>query len=237
MSLLNDLIEQVMPTEEVTEEPAEEQEEIKLDGFIQLQMALREIEKEKSKPLQDEISRLESKMAAERAIVDAYTSYDVAKAAKEPDFDRSAAAGLAANADVAAQILSGLEDDLYEARSKLDDIHTEHGRLSTLLTTHGNQMDTTRRAVAIEYARNGKLKIDKDHAARWLNIFAAAQNFMEKTFGEKYQDAVDHCLAQLSSYSIPSSTTTLLFEHLNPKARESYPQFNNKTNQPKDQKS
>ena len=34
----------------------QEQEEIKLDGFIQLQKALRQIEREESQPLQEEIT-------------------------------------------------------------------------------------------------------------------------------------------------------------------------------------
>ena len=230
MSLLADLMEQVKPAQEPAEEPIpvdqEQQEELKLDGFIQLQKALREMEKEESKPLQDEISQIESKMAAEQAIVDAYMSYDVAKAAKEPDFDRKAASTMAANADVASQILAGLEADHDAARHKLSETHKRYGHLSSMLTTHGTAMDQTRRFVAIEYARSGRLKIDRDHARRHLGVYTGARKWMEKTFGDKYQDAVDYCLEQLSSYSIPASTTAILFNHMTPRDQESLPQFN-----------
>ena len=238
MSLLTNLMETVKPTEEpvVEHEPEQEQEEIKLDGFIQLQKALREMEKELSEPLLAEIAQIESKMAAEKAIVDAYTGYDVAKAAKEPDFDRKAASTMAANADVASQILAGLENDLEELRQKLRDIHAEWGRKQTSLTAHGEQMDNTRRAVAVEFVRSGRLRIDRDHARRWLHVYVAARDWMEKVFGEKYQDAVDYCLDQLSSYEIPVSTTGMLYDHLTPRDRESFPQFKPVTFNPEGQK-
>ena len=154
--------------------------------------------------------------------MDAYMSYD-GQAAKEPDFDRNAASTMAANADVASQILAGLESDLEEARQKVSDIHTEWGRKATLLRSHAEQMDNTRRAVAIEYAREGRLRIDRDHARRWLNVYVNARKWMEATFGDKYQDAVDYCLEQLSSYSIPASTTSILFNHMTPRDQESLP--------------
>ena len=229
MSLLTEVMKSVKPAESLAVEQEQEQEpereEIKLDGFIQLQKALRQMEKDEGQPLQDEVSRLETKMATEQAIVDAYTSYDVAKASREPDFDRSAAAGLAANAEVASQILSGLEGDLEDARHKLSDIHKKYGRLATLLRSHGEQMDKTRRAVAIEYARNGRLRIDKDHAKRWLGVYVGARKWMEATYGEKYQSAVDYCLEQLSHYEIPASTTSVLFQHMTKRDQESLPQF------------
>jgi hypothetical protein len=208
--------------EAVVESP---KEELTLDGFIQLQIILRDREKADSQPIHDEIAKIEAKMAAESAIVDAYQSFDVAEAAKQPDWDRASAAQMAANAEISAQIIAGLETDLYTARHKLGEIHKEYGRLNSMLNTHADQMNVTRKAVLIEYLQgNGKLQIDRDHARRWLNVFVAAKSWMETNFDDEHQDAIDYCIEQLSDYQVPPPTVAL-FNHLTDRDKEAYKQF------------
>lgn len=223
MSLLDMLKPEVEDTpEEVVESP---KEEITLDGFIQLQIILRDREQADSKPIQDEISEIEAKMATEQAIVDAYQSFDVAEAAKQPDWDRASAAQMAANAEISAAIIAGLDVDLYNARQKLSELHKEYGRLNSMLSTHAEQMNTTRKAVLIEYLKgNGSLQIDRDHARRWLNVFVAARTWMEANFDDEHQGAIDYCVAQLSDYKMPAPTEAL-FNHLTKRDQETYSQF------------
>jgi hypothetical protein len=200
-------------------------EEITLDGFIQLQIILRDREKADSQPIEDEISSIEAKIATEQAIVDAYQNYDVAEAAKQPDWDRSAAATMAANAEISSSIIAGLDTDLYTARVRLGEVHKEYMRLQSMLNTHAEQMNTTRKAVLVEYLKgNGKLQIDRDHARRWLNVFVAAKSWMETNFDDEHQDAIDYCIEQLSDYKMPAPTEAL-FNHLTDRDKESYEQF------------
>ena len=224
MSLFDTLTDAVRP--ETSEPPVETpKEEIILDGFIQLQVILRDRELADRAPIDDEIAGIEAKIVTERAIVDAYERFDVAEAAKQPDWDRASAAQMAANAEISAAIIAGLESDLYDARMRSQKIHAEYGRLNSMLNNHADAMNTARKSVLIDYLTGGgKLQIDRDVARRNLNVFVAARTWCEANFDDEHQAAIDLFIQQLSDYKLPPPTVAL-YNHLTDRDKEKYQQF------------
>ena len=209
-----------------SDQEPEQPTEITLDGYIQLQQLLRLRQRHAEKKYEDEISAIHAKMRAEQAIVDAYLKFDVAAASKAEDFDREKAASMAANASISEAIIDGLDADRDVANQKLSAIRAEYGRLETLLRSHAETLDTTRKSVAIEWIKGGgKLQLDRDHARRWLNSYRAARAWMTETFGDEAQEAIDKCLAQLGAYHVPHSTTETLYLHMIPREQEKYSEF------------
>lgn len=219
----------VFPAGGVPEPVAEKEEDEQPDvpAVYRLQKRLQEMQKSESEDLNNQLKELEERLNAEREVIRRFDEYDLATEAKKPDFDRSEATKLQSEALIAKEVARSISDEMGAVQQRLHSVSKEYGRRATKLTAYVQTLDETRRSTAIGFIKGkGKLMQDADWTRRWL---AGVMN-VEAGLYQMFPDEADwptvaEMFDTLTRYTVPESTTEILYANLHKNHRDQFEKF------------